>query len=329
LHLVVDAWQITTWDEYKCCARIGRKSRISEQQRALLWSIFEKVRAELRKTDSITNAEMFVHLANALANARHHSYDYAIVDEAQDINISHLRFFAALAGSRANGLFFAADIGQRIFQPPFSWRSLGIDIRGRSRTLRVNYRTSSEIRTQADKLLDPELTDFDGNSDIRSDTISLFSGPNPLVKTFGSQEEERQWAAEWLQHRLDDGVTTAEIALFVRSEDQFARVSAVLESVGTAYRLLSEEVSHCPSVVTVGTMHQAKGLEFRCVLVLACDDDIVPLRSRIESVDDEAELREIYNTERHLIYVACTRARDYLFVSGVNPVSEFLDDLKV
>ena len=74
-------------------------------------------------------------------------------------------------------------------------------------------------------------------------------------------------------------------------------------------------------------MHLAKGLEFKCVVVMACDDDVIPLQERIESVVDDSDLEEVYNTERHLLYVACTRARDRLLVTGVNPGSEFLDDL--
>ena len=75
-------------------------------------------------------------------------------------------------------------------------------------------------------------------------------------------------------------------------------------------------------------MHYAKGLEFRAVVVMACDDEVIPLQSRIEAVSDDADLEEIYNTERHLLYVACTRARDYLLVTGVSPASEFIDDLR-
>jgi superfamily I DNA/RNA helicase len=80
--------------------------------------------------------------------------------------------------------------------------------------------------------------------------------------------------------------------------------------------------------ISVSTMHLAKGLEFRAVAVIACDDEIIPLQERIEGIADESDLEEVYNTERHLLYVACTRARDYLIVSGVEPASEFLDDLK-
>jgi superfamily I DNA/RNA helicase len=74
-------------------------------------------------------------------------------------------------------------------------------------------------------------------------------------------------------------------------------------------------------------MHLAKGLEFRAVAVMACDDEVIPSQDRIETVVDNSDLEEVYNTERHLLYVACTRARDYLFVSGLNPASEFLDDM--
>ena len=77
----------------------------------------------------------------------------------------------------------------------------------------------------------------------------------------------------------------------------------------------------------MGTMHLAKGLEFRAVVVMACDDEVIPLQERIETVADDADLEEVYNTERHLLYVACTRARDHLLVTSGGPGSEFLDDL--
>jgi superfamily I DNA/RNA helicase len=91
---------------------------------------------------------------------------------------------------------------------------------------------------------------------------------------------------------------------------------------------LSDKVEVTPGKLSIGTMHLAKGLEFRAVAVMACDDEIIPSQERIENVADDADLEEVYNTERHLLYVACTRARDHLLVTGVKPASEFLDDLK-
>src|SRR5687767_13065136 len=106
------------------------------------------------------------------------------------IGVAHLRFLAALGGSRPNALFFAGDLGQRIFQQPFAWKALGVDIRGRSRTLRVNYRTSHQIRMQADRLLGPVVTDVDGHSEDRSDTVSVFNGPLPTIHSLKSEREE-------------------------------------------------------------------------------------------------------------------------------------------
>ena len=91
--------------------------------------------------------------------------------------------------------------------------------------------------------------------------------------------------------------------------------------------MLGEHLKTPRDRVSVGTMPLSKGLEFRAVAVMACDDEVVPLQARIESVTDESDLKEVYETERHLLYVACTRARDHLLVTGVRPASEFLQDL--
>lgn len=106
-------------------------------------------------------------------------YTHLVVDEAQDVGPAPLVFLSALAGNGADALFFAGDIGQRIFRRPFSWVRFGIDTRGRSRLLRVNYRTSHRIRRCADRLLDAELSDPDGATDRRDDTVSVFNGPGP------------------------------------------------------------------------------------------------------------------------------------------------------
>jgi len=234
---VVDAWQLETWEAYRDVIRLGRKIRLPEKQRVVLWTIFERVRSDLRNQNMLTNSDLFSRLASKLAENKHPPFDFIVVDESQDIGVAQLRFLAALGAGKPNSLFFAGDLGQRIFQQPFSWKALGVDIRGRSRTLRINYRTSHQIRMQADRLLGPELSDVDGNTEDRRGTISVF--------------------------------------------------------------------------------------------VMACDDEVIPLQERIETVADDSDLEEVYNTERHLLYVACTRARDHLFVTGVDPASEFLDDLRM
>jgi mRNA-degrading endonuclease RelE of RelBE toxin-antitoxin system len=326
---IVDAWQLENWEAYRDVARLGRKTRLPEAQRKLLWSIFEHIRASLKARGLITHAGLFTTLAAVMAQSKKPPFDFAVVDEAQDISIAHLKFCAAVGANRPNALFFAGDLGQRIFQHPFSWKALGVDIRGRSRTLRVNYRTSHQIRTQADKLLGSEVTDVDGNSEDRSDTVSVFNGPPPTIRELKSEKEEIKSVGAWLAERAKAGVLPHEFGLFVRSEAQLDRAKVAAKEAGMASKVLDERVETTSGHISISTMHLAKGLEFRAVVVMACDDEIIPLQERIESVGDDADLQEIYDTERHLLYVACTRARDHLLVTSVKPASEFLDDMRI
>ena len=325
---VVDAWQLETWESYRVVARLGRKTRLPEPQRAVLWSIFERVRGGLKERKLTTFAGLFTALAATLVNGKHPPFDFAVVDEAQDISVAHLRFFAALGATRPNALFFAGDLGQRIFQQPFSWKSLGVDIRGRSRNLRINYRTSHQIRQQADRLLGPETADIDGNVEVRSDTISVFNGPPPIVRVFKNEKEESKSVGKWMADMSKAGVLPHEFGVFVRSSAQIERAKAAVKDAGIDFKILDEQVETTTGHVSISTMHLAKGLEFRAVVVMACDDEIIPLQERIETVGDDADLQEVYDTERHLLYVACTRARDHLLVTSVEPASEFLDDMK-
>jgi hypothetical protein len=323
---VIDAWQLKDWESYRDVARLGRKTRLPEVQRKVLWSIFEQVLVQLKGRKLITSAEMFTSLATVISKKT--VFDFVVVDEAQDISIANMRFVAALGADRPNGLFFAADLGQRIFQQPFSWKALDVDVRGRSRTLRVNYRTSHQIRAQADRLLGPELIDVDGNVEGRSDTVSLFNGPPPTIETLDSQEQEIESAAKWIADLTKTGVSPHEFGVFVRSERQLDRAKAAITQAGLPFKTLDEHLETTTGFASIGTMHLAKGLEFRAVAVMACDDEVIPLQERIEMVGDDADLKEVYDTERQLLYVACTRARDYLLVTGVRPGSEFLDDMK-
>jgi superfamily I DNA/RNA helicase len=118
-----------------------------------------------------------------------------------------------------------------------------------------------------------------------------------------------------------------EFGVFVRSAGQLNRAQAAVDNAGLAFKVLDDHVETASGHVSISTMHLAKGLEFRAVVVMACDDEIIPLQERIETVGDEADLQEVYDTERHLLYVACTRARDHLLVTSTEPASEFLDDL--
>ena len=326
---VVDAWQLESWEAYRDVMRLGRKTRLAEAQRTVLWSIFSKVRDGLAERGLLTEAKMFQRLEHHFEAAAHPLFEYYVIDEAQDIGVAELRLLAVLGGGRPDSLFFAGDLGQRIFRTPFSWRALGVDVRGRSHTLRINYRTSHQIRRQADRLLPPELADVDGIAERRGDTVSAFNGPEPSIRVLESPGEEAAAIADWITTLRQEGFAPNEIAVFVRSEGEIARAQEAVRLADLTSIELDECLGGAPDKVVVGAMHLAKGLEFRAVAVVACDDEVLPLQSRIENVADEADLEDTYSTERHLLYVACTRARDRLLVTGVEPASEFLDDLQI
>jgi superfamily I DNA/RNA helicase len=204
---------------------------------------------------------------------------------------------------------------------------LGVDVRGRSRTLRVNYRTSHQIRTQADRLLNAQVSDLDGNTDQRGDTISVFNGPAPIICEYPRQQDEWEAVGQWLAERIQAGIAPHECGVFVRSEAELARAQEAVRVAGQPSTLLDAHVETSDRHIAIGTMHMAKGLEFRAVAVMACDDEVIPSQARIDAIGDDTDLREVYDTERHLLYVACTRARDHLLVSSVAPSSEFLTDL--
>lgn len=310
---VIDAWGLTSFDAYATVQRMGRKSRLGPNQRERLWPVFEAVRAALASERYTTWAQVFTELAEAFANKADKLFDHIILDEAQDLAPAELRFFAALAPDRADALFLAGDMGQRIFQHPYSWASLGVDVRGRSHTLKVCYRTSQQIRRAADRLLPLVLRDVDGTEDERKGVVSVFDGPAPRIEEYGTDQEEaaavRATIAEWVA----GGIAVDEIGVFVRTPELVTRARTALpENVATA--------------ITTVPMHLAKGLEFRAVAIMACDEGVLPLDERVADAADEAELDEIYETERRLLYVACTRAREHLVLTGVRPVSEYLLD---
>ncbi len=324
---VVDPWQLTTWDAYREVPRLGRKTRLGSKQRELLWQVFEAVQRWLKAEGVLTWAGALDRVTNDLTTTGDYPYTFAVVDEAQDMGVAELRFFAAIGGQRPDSLFFTGDLGQRIFQQPFSWKALGVNIRGRSHTLTINYRTSHQIRAAADRLLPSTISDVDGNQEDRRHTVSVFNGPAPAVEIYDSPEEEVEAVGEWIAKHLANGLHPEEIGVFVRDRPQLERAIAAVQAAGATPVELDAQIAFSPGHIAISTMHLAKGLEFRAVAVMACDDEVIPQQERIESVTDESDLEEVYITERHLLYVALTRARDYLLVSGVDPASEFLDDL--
>jgi len=324
---VVDARQIAEVEGYARVPRLGRKNRMSAGQRERLWPVLAAVRASLGRRGLATWPEVHGRVAAHYAVLADKPFSRIVVDEAQDLGVAELRFLAAIAPAAPDALFFAGDLGQRIFQQPFSWRELGVDVRGRSSTLTVNYRTSHQIRRMADRLLPNAVRDVDGTADERDRTVSVFNGPAPEVLQLDTEQAEIEAMSAWIGRALADGVPPSEIGLLVRMRAELPRARTAVETAGLAWLELSERDEDAAGRVLIGTMHQAKGLEFKAAGVICCDEGVLPLQARLKAVADETELDDVYETERHLFYVACTRARDRLLVSAVRPASEFVQDL--
>jgi hypothetical protein len=325
---VIDAWRVGDAEAYAAVPRLGRRNRLGVRQREALWPVFAAASAALKDQGVVTWPGVFHALADHYAARTDKPFTHVVVDEAQDLGVPELRLLCAITPADGpDRLFFAGDLGQRIFQQPFSWKALGADVRGRSTTLKVNYRTSQQIRQTADRLLPAMVRDVDDREEERKGTISVFEGPAPRVSLAADEAAEIADVASFIRAAIADGVAPAEIGVFVRSRRELDRARAAVEAAGLSAVELSERAIALGDRAAIGTMHLAKGLEFKAVAVMACDEDVLPLAERIDAIVEESDLDDVFETERHLLYVACTRARDRLLISAVAPGSEFLDDL--
>lgn len=323
---IVDSLQVRSWEAYRDVKRLGRKVRLAEDVRRSVWEVFEHVLEGLVHDGLETSSGMFRELSEAFQTRNRAPFDFVIVDEAQDVSMPQLRFLSSLRFDSPEALFFSGDIGQRVFQYPFSWLSQGIDIRGRSRTLKVNYRTSHQIRSKADALLNEILVDIDGAEETRKGTVSTFDGPVPEVLVLPTPEEESGFVSTWIR-TLPGDIQPHDVALIVRGAGQMNTAIKAAEDSGHSVVLLDATTEPEWGKISICSMHFAKGLEFRAVAVVALNEDVIPSPERIEETSDPSDIEEIYSTERQLLYVACTRAREHLLLTASGRPSEFLSDL--
>lgn len=160
------------------------------------------------------------------------------------------------------------------------------------------------------------VSDVDGVQDSRKGTASLFDGPAPSVQLFKDEPSEASAVGQWIAERLKEGYAPEEVGLVVRSVNELSRVRSVVKAAGARGTEFDEKVETVPGAVSISLLHLAKWLEFRAVAVMACDEQVLPLQEREEAVTEEVDLKEVYETERHLLYVAYKRARDRLWISA-------------
>jgi len=327
--LIVLPHRITTSTAYVRVRRAGRGVALDRAKRLEVWKVIERYRAISRANDTTDFQEKAAIAAAWLELDDRHYFDHVLVDEAQDLNPAQLRFLRALVAPGANDLFICEDSHQRIYGQKIVLSHVGIDIRGRSRRLTLNYRTTAQNLEWARHILDGgDFTDLEGG-DEEHVYRSARTGPAPVLLPAESMAEELDQAAKlirsWMPDESDptDRAPAPEaIAVLVRDKYRRQTVVSGLADRGVKVRSVDQENAK-PGLPLVMTMHRAKGLEFTHVLLFGVHEGSVPhaLKDYKSSTQDfaDAMLRE-----RSLLYVAATRARDVLAVSWSGEKSSLL-----
>lgn len=323
---VIQSQGIRTWDEYRDANRRGRGQALGTKDRKLVWQVFEQVLQRLAQNQMCDWSALCQRARDLVQVGKaRNKFNSVIVDEVQDLRPQEIRFLASLAKDEKDNLMLVGDGGQRIYGSKLTLKSLGVDVRGRSFVLKINYRTTAQIRSFAENLLANERDDLDEGYEDRSDTKSLLRGPEPVLTAFDSQEEQIEFVVRSISDIVKQGVATQDIAIFARTNDLLIPYEKGLKSKKIEYRQLKKE-SAGPLIlgVNLGTMHRAKGLEFKVVFVVDVSRDYLPLPVALRTLKDPGDRQDGTDKERHLLYVSITRARDEVFISWVGKMSEFL-----
>ena len=227
---VVRPQGISTWSDYRSARRTGRGRGLAVKERKILWRVFGGVLEDLGSKNQYDFPGLCVRATELLSEGEVSSpYDAVIVDEVQDLKPPELRFLKALCEENPGNLMVCGDAGQRIYPGGFSLSALGIEVRGRSTILRINYRTTEQIRRVADQMLSGDCDDLDGGSERRTGTRSLLSGPAPQLNGFPAKSDEIAAGVAEIRGWLSSGCRT-------RRSRRFRADRSALQRTGTSPR---------------------------------------------------------------------------------------------
>lgn len=330
---VVLALGLDTRDEYFAARRRGRGLRISRTDRAAIWPLFEAFDRDQEHDKVIGYKQLAARAAqNACASASlepRRRYAHIVIDEAQDLHPAHWRMLRALAASGPDDLFICGDTHQRIYDSRVALGTLGIDIRGRSHKLTLNYRTTKQILTAAAGLLDgEEFDDLDGGAEDLRGYRSVLSGAAADIHGYPSQAAELTALVERIASwQRTDEILPRDIVVTARTRALCDAAVAALTAAGLSASLVTSGKAPAKGDhVHVMTMHRTKGLEYRAVAVVGASEGVIPPPSAITPASrDPLQHTQDLRAERSLLFVAATRARERLAISWSGKPSRFLD----
>ncbi len=326
---VVLAHGISSRAEYFSVPRIGRGVRLDRRQRAAVWDAIEEFTNRLVDQGQRTYLQMADAAAGYVSTRSVKPYSHVIVDEAQDLHPAQWRMLRAAVAEGPDDLFIVGDTHQRIYDNRISLSRLGINVRGRSHRLRLNYRTTHEILRWSLGLLTGEtFDDLDEGVDTLVGYRSQLHGPAPTAIGYPSRSQELDGLVVSVREWIASGVEPEEIGVAARTHEVCGVVVDALTDAGLQSRELRGDEEEERGGVQVGTMHRMKGLEFRCIAIVDAGQDHIPLTWVVTpESDDPTQHRNDLLRERSLLYVACTRARDDLRVSWAGMPSSFVEPL--
>jgi superfamily I DNA/RNA helicase len=324
---VVQAQGILDKAAYLRARRAGRGTRLSREQRGQVWEVLEGYRRFLQKNGLMDPADM-IREARLLLEAGKVPQRYAaiVADEVQDFSESELCLLRAMVPESPNDLFLVGDAHQRIYGHKASLSRCGINVRGlRSRRLRLNYRTTQSIRNWGVAILrGMSVDDLDeGTDDALKGYHSLRVGSAPEVVHHATEKAEDAFIVARVRAWVEKGRAPGDICITARTNKLVEkRYAQILKDAGFSIQIIKTDESKLGDGVRLATMHRIKGLEFPCVLIAGVEAGTMPYE--LKSYADETARQDHLDTEKRLMFVAATRARDELVVTGFGATSEFL-----
>ncbi|TVQ16942.1 MAG: DNA helicase, partial [Leptolyngbya sp. DLM2.Bin15] len=320
-----------TQRDYLQARRVGRGTRLSRSQRQEIWPVFEEYRNLLLAQNLREPDDAFRDAARLIANRGPESLPYkaVIVDEAQDMSPAAFELLRAIAGDpRHNDLFIVGDAHQRIYGKVVTLSHCGIDIRGRSKKLRLNYRTTDEIRRWATAVLEGiTVDDLDGGTDSLKEYRSLVHGDAPVVKGFATSEDELKFLKQTLTNIQTNESILSGVCLTFRTNTLMEKFEIALKNMGMPVKRIHRDQPDNPleDGIRIGTMHRVKGLQFNYVFLPALNAEVLPLQAGLDQCADDTAQQHFINGERSLLHVAATRAKKQVLVSYYGQPSPFLN----
>lgn len=325
---VIQPQSIISLEQYKRASRIGRGTRLNRSDRVKVWPVFEEYRNLLTQNKRKEVDDGYRDAAQLIQNEKGvPPYVAVVVDEAQDMSTQAFHLIRQLVPEGPNDLFIVGDGHQRIYgRNKVVLSQCGINIKGRARKLRLNYRTTEEIRRWAVNVLEGfAVDDLDGGSDDNIGYKSLSHGIIPQIENFDSLEQQAGFIAGYLNTIKSNGLPLHHICIVARIRKELDAIKQSLSQASIASEAITGEISSSGNSIAVNlaTMHRVKGIEFDEVILVSMNEGIVPLAKALEDKGDVVERRQADLEERALVYVAMTRAKKKLIITSYGQGSSY------